>query len=219
MARGQKIVLGQHVWVLQGITEHHARLILNKPPCVDGCLWIKWDTSGYEACIEETFVRREDLPVSTFPVTRSVAAAAVPEKNYLASKALQLDLNIRYSELLKDTDGTTRRGSFLELIDDDRKVLEMLHHAYKKVEKNKLKTVGRFGNLRHFNLETAGFPVGLGDTFSSFKKEQLKKKFSEKIRQELLHMGCKFYCCIYIFLMASAKRLLLYLPTLLLSPL
>jgi hypothetical protein len=39
-----------------------------------------------------------------------------------------------YNHLLKDTDGTTCRGFFLELAEDDRKVLVMLHQAYKKLK-------------------------------------------------------------------------------------
>jgi hypothetical protein len=66
MAPRNKDVLGELVWVLQGKTEHHAHLILNKTPTVDGgisYLWIKWATTGKAQLVEETSVRREDAQV------------------------------------------------------------------------------------------------------------------------------------------------------------
>jgi hypothetical protein len=138
------------------------------------------------------------------------------------AKALRLEQpNDFYEHLLKDTDGN-KRGSFLKLADNDRKVLVMLHEAYKQAEKTKkLRTVGRFKNLLHLPLEDPGFPVGRGNTFSivnrgdDYDVPQLETFISGKIKKELEVLECK-----YFFLMArSAKRLLLYLLTLLLSPL
>jgi hypothetical protein len=125
-----------------------------------------------------------------------------PKKD--SKKARRVSTNalaLTESDLLKDTDGTNCRGCFLQLADNDRKVLVMLHQAYKEAEStNKLRAVGTFKNLLHFPLEDPGFPAGRGHIFSSFNKgdsydvRELEKFISGKIQQELLRMGCKFCC-------------------------
>jgi hypothetical protein len=146
---------------------------------------------------EESNKARRVSKVDTLVVVDSVTAANTASAAAKRVESMNEDF---YSHLLKDTDGTTCRGSFLELA--DRKVLVMLHQAYKEVEKTKLIRVGRFENLLYFPLEIPGFPVGCGRTFSSFDKgddydvPQLEKDISGKIKGELERMGCKFFCCI-----------------------
>jgi hypothetical protein len=155
--------------------------------------------------------RRASTYPESEPVTKRAKKQHPPRQN-CESELIALDCSndILRSEhdvakedvlekLLEDTDGITRRGSFLELIGDDLEVLVMLNLAYEDLEKTrKLRQVGGFRNLLHFPLsDTEGFPVSRGDAaFSSFKKSgkdvpQLEKLISSKIRHALLDMGCK----------------------------
>jgi hypothetical protein len=107
-------------------------------------------------------------------------------------------LNLRYKELLEDTDGVPR-GSFLDLAEgSDRDVLVMLHEVFRARESELHAVQASARNLLHKACESAGFPSGSSVGSNLFRCVRptsnlpaLETFISGQIKQELVRIGCK----------------------------
>jgi hypothetical protein len=104
--------------------------------------------------------------------------------------------DVDLDSLLKDVDGETQRGALVELEENERNVLELLHRVWiHNNNKSKFGLVARYlKNLQHVKLEFSGFPKRSFQAMTKVSAEEIETMeimLTSKIREKLCQMG---YC-------------------------